>query len=412
MDRKLKDNKEEIEEFHDNDRNNNETNSNVNKQYKKPYLVNIIAFLIIIAFSVGILSIYPTIKEKAKANISSPYENYEILKRINQTNYILYKNILDKEESKELTYDETYVKSYKESKNYNQFKHNLNNEIEGWNENLNRRLKNLDYFAYVNNDFTKNKTNIGNSLSRLVTNSKNEELNDKYDFFMVVHYDKNGGVEVSNIHGANEYNVRNIFSEFSFKRSFDNNLVEVNEIKFNEIKNATFIYAIPKELKYEDNISVILNRSLNNVNIEVLITIVMMILCSILLLGLMVPYKKGKDVFGIKMFIKIPLEINCIIFAFGVIFSGIGSFYSVCATIKGSFGKGWIGFGINPELDMWLRSILNVTMWFIVFYLIFAGDMLLKHIFKTGIVKYLKEKLLIIKIFKVVKKWMEIYLKP
>ena len=273
------------------------------KNNSKSLKINIIAILILIITSFGIISLYPLIKENGKENPSSPYENYDILKRINQTSYTLYKDILEKQSSTELTYDEVYVKSNNDLENYNDFKNKLNNQLEEWNEYFSRSLKNLDYLAY-DNDIAESKTNTGNKLSELVNTMDNKELNDTYDFYMVVHYDENGEAEVTNVHGADEYTVRNRFSEFSFKRSFDNNLVEENEIKFNPIKNATFVYAIPKELKYEDNISVIVNHSLNNVNIDILITIVIAILCGILILGLIVPYRKGKEIFGIKIFLK------------------------------------------------------------------------------------------------------------
>ena len=237
------------------------------KNTNKPIKLNIIAILILVATSFVIISLYPLIKELGNDNASSPYENYEILERINQTSYILYKDILEKQNSVELTYDEAYVNSHKDLGKYKDFKNNLNNQLEEWNEYFAISLKNLDYLAY-GNDIAKGKTNTDNKLSELVNAMDNKELNDTYDFYMVVHYDENGGVEVTNVHGADEYTVRNRFSEFSFKRSFDNNLVEVNEIKFNEIKNATFVYAIPKKLKYKDNISVLVSDSLNNINFK------------------------------------------------------------------------------------------------------------------------------------------------
>ena len=121
------------------------------KNTNKPIKLNIIAMLILVIASFGIISLYPLIKESGKDNHSSSYENYNILKRINQTSYTLYKDILEKQSSKELTYDEAYVNSHKDSGNYNDFKNNLNNQLEEWNEYFVRSLKNLDYLAY-NND--------------------------------------------------------------------------------------------------------------------------------------------------------------------------------------------------------------------------------------------------------------------
>lgn len=374
------------------------------KSNKKLIKLNIIAIIVLIMTSLSIVSLYPLIKNNIKTeHKNSPYENYELLRKINQTSYTIYKSILEKKSGQELTYEDVYVKSNNDIGTYNEFKRRLNNELEEWNENLSRSLKNLEYSAEVTG-IDGNKTNTSNQLGILKDSIANKEFNDKYDFYMVVHYDENGEVELTNIHGADDYIVRNTFSEFNFKRYFDNALIENNEIKFDPIKNATFIYGIPKELKFKDNISVIVNSTSNNANLDALVKIIITIFCLILILGLMIPYRIGKDILGIKAFFKIPFEINCIIFGLGAIFSGMGSFYTVTTTLEGSFGNGLIFFGIYPNLDILLRNILNIFIWIIVIYSIFAGDMLLKHIFNTGLVKYLKENLLIIKLLKSLKR--------
>ncbi|NOV95087.1 hypothetical protein [Clostridium saccharobutylicum] len=63
---------------------------------------------------------------------------------------------------------------------------------------------------------------------------------------MVVNFNSYGDIAVTNVYGADEYQVRNRFSEFSMERFFRN---EINDksVKFNQIENVTFVYAIPKE---------------------------------------------------------------------------------------------------------------------------------------------------------------------
>ncbi|AWK53093.1 sensor histidine kinase [Clostridium beijerinckii] len=375
------------------------------KNSKKSYVTNMVAFIILIIMSIGIFSLYPKIKEVAKEEPSVPYENYEILRSIYRSNYVLYKDILDQENGEELTGDKIYIKLNETNFNeYDDIKINFNNNINFWKEDLNHNYLNLNYLAY-NNETSINKTNTDNDLRSLVDSTENENLNNKYAFYMVISYDGNGGVSVNNIFGADDYTIRNRFSEFTMRDTLDYNMLDNKNIKFNPIRNATFIYGIPKDLKYSDNISEVVYQSQNNYNSRILITAIMTILFGTLILGLMIPYGKGNHVFGIKTFLKIPFEINCIIFGIGAVFSGFGSFYALYSTIQGLFSNGNISFSISPELGFWLTNIANMLIWIIAIYLIFAGDMLLKHIFKTGLVKYFKENLLIFKIIKSLKRW-------
>lgn len=406
------------------------------KSIKKSYVTNTVVFLILIIMSFGIFSLYPNIKEWTKGEPSVPYENYEILRSIYNSNIVLYKEILEQEKGEELTGDEVYIKSYEENTtsnnstngnvnqengqvltddkvysksykenpdSYNNVKRNINNDLNSWKSDLNENLKNLDYLAYTNDGSIK-KTNTSSDLSSLVDNSENENFKNKYAWYMVIKYDQNGGVSITNVYGADDYVIRNRFSEFNMRETWGYNFQESNNIKFNFIKNATFVYAIPKDLKYSDSISRIINSSLNNINNNAFNSIVLIILFSILILGLMVPYRRGKEVFGIKVFLKIPFEVNCIIFGVGAIFLGLLSANTIIETLQNTLIQNLVRSEIKQELKNFITVIVNIIVWTITIYSIFAGDMLLKHIFNTGLVKYLKENLLIIKLVKSLRK--------
>lgn len=407
------------------------------KSNKKLYVTNIVAFLVMVIMSIGIFNLYPSIKEWIKDEPSVPYENYEFLRSIYNSNIVLYKDILEQEkgeelsgdevyiksygenapsnnsinesinqeDSQELTGDEAYVKSYKENINsYDNVKRNINNDLNTWKSDLNGNLKNLEYLVYIDNSSIK-KTNTNSDLSLLVGNSENESLKNNYAWFMAVKYDQNGGVSITNIYGADDYAIRNRFSEFNMRETWAHSFQEENNIKFNSIKNTTFIYGIPKDLKYSDSISRIINSSLNNVNDAAFEFIVLIILFSILILGLLVPYRKGIEIAGIKVFLKIPLEINCFIFGFGAIFLGLLSSNAIIDTLQNTLIQNLVRSDIKQELKNFITIIVNIIVWTITIYAIFAGDMLLKHIFNIGLVKYLKENLLIIKLCKALKKW-------
>ena len=221
---------------------------------------------------------------------------------------------------------------------------------------------------------------------------------------MVVHYDEDGGVEVTNVHGADEYIVRNEFSEFSFKRSFNNSLLEENEIRFNPIKNATFVYAIPKELKYEDNISVLVDSSRDKVSYSAVAEFILIIGCIIGIISFLIPYKFGKEILWIKYLLKIPFEINLLFLYFGTMILGLCSTAFVERTLNNKLMLYLLGSTINSELNKFIVIILNFILWVTFIFFIFENVMFLKNIFKPDFKTYFKENLLTIKIMKSLKK--------
>ncbi len=391
---------------------------------KKPYIINIMAILIVIMTSIGIISFYPIIgKVSQKTEPSSPYEEYNMLKEIYDSSYVLYKDFLEKEQDKSLNFSEVYIKEIgddphteefidESENNYNAQRKNyingineqFNSQLRSWEGNLARNLKNLEYLVInKNGDITK--TNSENSLQSLILGDNTEELKnlqDIYGFYMVMQFDEDGKLKVNNVHGADEFNVRNNFINFDFE-----NLVHIydNNVEFNKIKDTTFVYAIPKELKYNDSISTMIERSSININYNVIVTTVLIILSIILILSLLVPYKVGKEVLGIKYIFKIPFEVLVFIFGCVAMMSGVLSCGSILETLQGILGAGFIGFGITQEMDWILRIIINTVLWSVITFAILSGAMLLKHIFKTGFVKYFRENLLIVKIFRLSKKW-------
>ena len=381
------------------------------KNNKKSYSINIIAIIVMFVLSIGIFSMYPLIKDISKQDSvkSSPYEDYNLLRKIHKSSYVLYKNILEKQQAEELTYDKVYIKGGIESGSdytYETMARKINQELEDWEEDLNYNLKNLDYLV-IDKDGNALKTNSDNNLNALVGDSTVEKdninnLNEIYAWYMVVHFDESGMIEVNNVHGADEYEVRNRFSEYSIKREF-NYFFNDGNFKLIPIKNITFIYGIPKELRYDDYMSRTINSPENNANWEVIISYVSIVFIFILILSLVVPYRKGKEVFGIKKIVRIPLEINFCLFSITASLLAIGTCSVVLQTLERTLGDGVVIFDMNPQFDSVLIFSINIGIWCVAFYSIFAGTMLLKHIFTTGLIKYLSENLLIVKIFRVIK---------
>lgn len=382
------------------------------------------AIMIVIITSIGIVSCYPIIGNICKkTEPSSPYEEYNMLQEIYKSNYVLYKDLLEKQQDKRLDFSEVFINeignNFKEEElmDKSENKHNFesenyaknmnkrfNSNLNSWEDTLTRHLKNLDYLV-INKNKDVSKTNSENYLQSLITAdnvSEIEKLQDIYGFYVVMEFNEEGKLKVNNIYGADEFNIKDYFINIDFE-----DLVNLygNDVKLNKIKDTTFVYAIPKELKYNDNISSIIKNSNVNVNFDIIIISAMVILVLILIVSLLVPYNKGKEILKIKYIFKIPFEILVFIFGCAATLTGVSSSTVILKTLQGKLIGERLSLQITQDIEWILTASINIILWSIIIFAILSGAMLIKHIFKTGFIKYFKENLLVVKIFRLLKKW-------
>ncbi|WP_271814770.1 sensor histidine kinase [Clostridium beijerinckii] len=372
------------------------------KNSKKSYVTNLVTFIIFLIMSVGIFNIYPNMRGWAKAEPKSPFEEDEFLRTIYKNDYVLYKDLVGQTNHEELSGDKIYISSYDTHNDTEENTiRNFNYELSEWKNNLNNNYKNLDYLVYSDDA---NITNTNNDLKELISDSEVNNLKNKYSWYMTVKYDNTGLMSISNIYGADANIVKNAFSGLNIREIWGYPRSNEENVKFNPIKNVTFIYGIPKDLKYTDGLSRMIDESQNQINIAAVVTIILGIVSVILILSLLIPYKKGKEVFGIKYFSKIPFEINCFIFGIGGIVIGTILVHTVIETLRNRLAVDLIGSRMDKNLEGFTVISVNIIMWMAAIYIIFAGVMLLKSIINFGVIKYLKENLLIIKISRQIKK--------
>ena len=362
----------------------------INRRYS--FKISFIAIVIMIILACGIVSLYPGIKSiSVEDNIESPYENYELLEGIYETNYVLYKDVfISEHKAGDYNWDDIYLNNNDNNSNdYRRFRNYLYNR--------------LDY-TVISGDGNAIDVLNNNNLEKIINQGTEKDLSnlrDYYGFYMVIRYDNDGYANVENVYGADRYSVRNIFSEFTIERLYG----EIYPIEMNPIKNTTFIYGIPKNLIYKDKISQIVNYNNNRMNIYKLTIITLFLLFGILILGLFIPYKVGKKVFLVNLISKISVEINLCIFTTLSIFCGMGAFIFMASTLENIFEETILyEFGLDIILsDNWIIFI-NILVWTVVIYCIFLGDMYLKNIFNYGIIKYIKDKSIIIKCLRAIKR--------
>lgn len=400
-------------------KNNNEINFEIKNSFdnKKKISMNIITFMLIAAISFGLMCFYPMVKRSAKKDQDGVYNSYDFTKRIYDASFVFYKDILEYEKGNKISIADAYInefeidskdisedsgveeqehntEEYTDYSNKEEEKKNLIREIEDMyirqRKAVEYNLKNLQYLVL---DKGNNKviTNVENDLSKI------EDVKSKYDFYSVITFDEEGYPEVLEAIGANKYDLLQHLSNCNENDLFNEGIVRA---KLNPVKNCTFIYAVPKELKYNDYISELKERYIQEVDVVIIAAFVLTVFIIVLVLSFFVPYKKAEEIAGIKAIRKIPIEISIIMYWVLAISCAVVTVLGVQNTIDGNLLRILERLNFGESYTKTVIVILNMIMWSFSIYAIFSGAMLLKHIFKTGFVSYLKENLLIVKIYK------------
>lgn len=361
------------------------------------YIISIIVFLLILTLSVGMCYTYPFIKDNAKQYEHNIFEQDEFLSILNRSNYGIYFDTLKNENNNlkpsDVLIDTNSVENEEQVVGNEDVPKEFDSAIYSYQEDLDSYLKNLNYYA-INKDNNlvkeRNEDNINSLLTEDTDRNKIEDIQDKYSFYIVIDYNENGDMIVKNIHGSDKH--------IAVDRLKNTQLDMPYELKVKPIKNMTYVYAVPKELKYNDTISSLQNNNRIQSYNEAASNVIFPAIIIIGVLGLIIPYKLSKEIILFEKLSKIPIEIILFIFFFtiGVVVNEM--FYSLIrATLEGNLIS-LATFAVSESTIRTLESIVNIIFWAVSFGIVFMTVVLVKHIFAVGIIKYLKENSLTYKI--------------
>lgn len=225
-------------------------------------------------------------------------------------------------------------------------------------------------------------------------NESLKKLDDEYDFYIVINYDSHGNLSIPKIKGADKSEIYSNISNYTTHDGVD---------YVNYIKDTNFIYAI------KDIDSTIANYydlgnyyHYNYITIILLIASMFVVFCS-----LIISYKFTKKLVGTKSIVKIPFEIlfigfTCIMSIFYV----LGSQLAV-NTMQGVLISIFQNFYANYTFNSIIIGTFNILWWMIGFYILFSFVTYTKFIFNTGLLTFIKEHTIAVKIFVRVKKIIE-----
>jgi signal transduction histidine kinase len=370
------------------------------KNSKSKYIINAIILLILIVVSLGMYSTYPKIREAVGYVEYNSFEGYNLLNDISNSNYAIYFHMLKKGENKNLeptdlilNSDKKYDASIQQDMEF--FKTMFNENINAYKANLDENLQNLEYYAIKKDSNIieeRNKDKLTLLLDNNLSSKTIESLNEIYSFYVVIDYAVNGECTIKKLYGGDMSTAIQTFK--------NNKATDANTLEKKPIKNMTYIYAVAKELKYNDSIAEYKYNYELHAYIEVALFFIGIALLFILIVALITPYKISKELIGYKIIAKLPIEISSfIIFTTLMIICSDPSASIIQGTIKGDL----INFSqidLSASVISTLTSTINILYWLVGFGVIFLGVVILKHIFKIGIRQYIREASLAYKILR------------
>ena len=405
-------------------------------------LANIVVLIVLLISSVGMLTTYKNISDKVKVE-------EEVLNSETAADYFLgqiypmywdLKNVTEnKENPSDVFLTEEVIKNALENSDIDSGTPeeltdaiNENGDVilnkEAIKQDFNEAFQNdMDYSEIALNAANKpikynvynkeNKKTIGNeknelelirnmSLGQLDANgtAKAEEILDKYLFYMVLDFDKDGNYSFKALHGIDadkcqtvmdntvqEWKVRsaNLYKEYTD-----------GSIKYNlpPIKNATFTIGLTKEGATQI-VNAPYNSSINNYNgiynllsgdkmhtLGQMIMVAVLIMCVYALVGFLLPNAIRNDVFAMSSVIKAPIEVIVIFVSLIVsAFVVINPVQVIDVSTSDSLANILMQMvPISATTASWAVVIGNLGYWMILFALCLMGGIYLRDMIAKG----------------------------
>lgn len=368
----------------------------------------LVAFLmvlfIILTSSIGMLLSYPKIEKLSEQYRYNIYEVVtDILRDIVMDNYCLYYKTITK--NNEMPYSELFMDMNTNSSSYVEVE--KNNYIEQFNDILNEysyQLEdtlNLEYYV-LNKENSITEKRSSSEIEKLFdSNYNSKDIDEKYDFYIVFDYDDKGNLKIEKVYGADKIKVENQI------RFIEKEKVIEDFVGLKPIKNAKFVYAIPKDLAYADNISDRKYEVEYSSIEQTAILFVLLTLVFFIVISFFIPYRGVKEIKIFNKIINLPIEI---VFILGMILFSliiISPTFLIPNTIANKFELFLNSNIIYLEilnLDListkTLVYFINIFYWIAVFSGVVFSVLIFKHILKSGIKNYIKNNCLTYKIFK------------
>lgn len=394
-----------------------------NKKDKRLLFIGVSLILPLIAVII-IMSTYGMVQRYVNNKYESPYESGYMLEKLFKGNYVLYKNLVEKETGESKLYTDLYMKDIRafagdEPDNYNEedielFRNNgellLDHVLE---EGFSSLSPYFDYYA--------ENTNTGVSIS----NTAEKPGAENYVYYLEVEYDEKGSGSVVSAKSEDSKHLRKNASECILFRNqllhkwmndynnhyyFDGNTV--NLLQYGDgPKNCRIIYGMTEELWkqfHRDGMTQFSYGSYSYYLDSNLQSFIMLAFLALVLLALFLPLKKwrGKDFGGTKYF-NLPLEAVFCIWMF-LMASAHSFLYSVMRLLNGSAAEDFTALlKLSPKIAVVLAYLTNGFLLYLLFSGMWYMGLTVRPLREKGFKRYIKENCIIYRIFPFCKRQMK-----
>lgn len=356
---------------------------------RKKIIFSILTIVIILLSSVGIYSCYEVVETSngKSINFSSNQILYDIFDNIYALSFQL-DNVSKKEGIlKYLTANEEASDEF------------YRNNILYCREMMSEK-KNIKYYAEGNNN------SLGNTNDDIKNIRNNKELKEKYQWYLMIHFDENGQFSYDTlgclVAGNQNYElVWNNYKQtyFQYLQEYDEDSTLHNPV------NTTIYFAVPHKIVSNsiDTIAWYSEKNNRTINVENIVPFAAIAVAAVGLFILLAPYETIKEINIFKYLAKIKLEplvigitlafAGIIVVIYGLILDTINGYY--ITKLSG------IGFGESSEL---ILGAMNVLSWAAFLFLCMFSVFYLKSSFKEGIINSIKKNTVCIWLLNVLRK--------
>ena len=362
------------------------------KNNKKSLLLSVIVGIIILAISIGMVSLYPKMVSVAKEKSLSvnSYIDYSLQKYMYDSSMVLYKNLLEKENDKNIVPSDIFIKD-RENENYdrNEYKEYIDQKVYNAEDRLKKGIKNLDYII-INN---KSGFEISKGEDNIKKIAKGEVISEDeyYGYYIVVKYDEDGNYKIVDIKGADKGVITNLFYDLEWNYYSDSGSLIVSGPK-----DVTIAYGIPKVLEYDDPISYRIENSDISTYGDISLLYGGALAVIIIILALFTPSKIWSRCIGIKKILRIPFEILVVLLTCMI------SLIALLPMLVYEYGNNIRNFieimnsiGASQRTSEIIFMLGNILCLSFVIYGIYLAIISVKNIFYVGVKEYFKTKSLI-----------------
>lgn len=356
---------------------------------RKKIIFSILTIVIILLSSVGIYSCYEVVETSngKSINFSSNQILYDIFDNIYALSFQLDNASKKEGIPKYLTANEEASDEF------------YRNNILYCREMMSEK-KNIKYYAEGNNN------SLGNTNDDIKNIRNNKELKEKYQWYLMIHFDENGQFSYDTlgclVAGNQNYElVWNNYKQtyFQYLQEYDEDSTLHNPV------NTTIYFAVPHKIVSNsiDTIAWYSEKNNRTINVENIVPFAAIAVAAVGLFILLAPYETIKEINIFKYPAKIKLEplvigitlafAGIIVVIYGLILDTINGYY--ITKLSG------IGFGESSEL---ILGAMNVLSWAAFLFLCMFSVFYLKSSFKEGIINSIKKNTVCIWLLNVLRK--------